>query len=212
MLGGVSGGISKTIVAPIERVKLLLQARFKINRWKYILTSSSLLISLIKSRLTYTVILNLKKVQDASSQMSSAGVRKYTGMTDCFRHVSKIYTLLTPTLSEYPDSVDINNFWLILWELLRRVYAEQGVLSFWRGNWANVVRYFPTQALNFAFKEKIQNIFPKYDKNQDFWKFFGVMLASGGLAGAGSLTFVYPLDFARTRLGADVGKAAKGTV
>ena len=36
MLGGVSGGISKTIVAPIERVKLLLQARFKINRWKYI--------------------------------------------------------------------------------------------------------------------------------------------------------------------------------
>ena len=36
------------------------------------------------------------------------------------------------------------------------------------------------------------------------------MLASGGLAGAGSLTFVYPLDFARTRLGADVGKAAKG--
>merc|ERR1711937_252318 len=80
MLGGVSGGISKTIVAPIERVKLLLQ------------------------------------VQDASTQMSAAGVRKYTGMTDCFR----------------------------------RVYAEQGVLSFWRGNWANVVRYFPTQALNFA--------------------------------------------------------------
>ena len=90
------------------------------------------------------------------------------------------------------------------------MYAEQGLLSFWRGNWANVVRYFPTQALNFAFKEKIQKLFPKYDKNQDFWKFFGVMLASGGLAGAGSLTFVYPLGFARTRLGADVGKAAKG--
>jgi len=31
-------------------------------------------------------------------------------------------------------------------------------------------------------------------------------LASGGAAGATSLCFVYPLDFARTRLAADVGK------
>ena len=29
---------------------------------------------------------------------------------------------------------------------------------------------------------------------------------AGGLAGAGSLLIVYPLDFARTRLAADVGK------
>ena len=31
-------------------------------------------------------------------------------------------------------------------------------------------------------------------------------LHAGGLAGAGSLLIVYPLDFARTRLAADVGK------
>jgi len=31
-------------------------------------------------------------------------------------------------------------------------------------------------------------------------------LASGGAAGASSLCFVYPLDFARTRLAADIGK------
>ena len=30
-------------------------------------------------------------------------------------------------------------------------------------------------------------------------------MASGGLAGAGSLTIVYPLDYARTRLASDVG-------
>lgn len=30
-------------------------------------------------------------------------------------------------------------------------------------------------------------------------------MASGGLAGAGSLCFVYPLDYARTRLASDVG-------
>ena len=39
-------------------------------------------------------------------------------------------------------------------------------------------------------------------------KFFAGNLASGGAAGATSLCFVYPLDFARTRLAADVGKGA----
>jgi solute carrier family 25 (adenine nucleotide translocator) protein 4/5/6/31 len=46
------------------------------------------------------------------------------------------------------------------------------------------------------------------DKKRDFWKFFAGNLASGGAAGATSLCFVYPLDFARTRLAADVGKGA----
>merc|ERR1711957_690438 len=38
-------------------------------------------------------------------------------------------------------------------------------------------------------------------------KFFMGNMASGGAAGATSLCFVYPLDFARTRLAADVGDA-----
>ncbi|TGZ37581.1 ADP,ATP carrier protein [Temnothorax longispinosus] len=38
-------------------------------------------------------------------------------------------------------------------------------------------------------------------------RYFLGNLASGGAAGATSLCFVYPLDFARTRLAADVGKA-----
>ncbi len=47
----------------------------------------------------------------------------------------------------------------------------------------------------------------KLDKKKEFWTFFAGNLASGGAAGATSLAIVYPLDFARTRLGADVGKA-----
>nr|CAH7769319.1 unnamed protein product [Callosobruchus chinensis] len=92
-----------------------------------------------------------------------------------------------------------------------RIPKEQGFLSYWRGNLANVIRYFPTQALNFAFKDVYKKIFLEgIDKKTNFWKHFAGNLASGGAAGATSLCFVYPLDYARTRyaLGADVGKTA----
>jgi len=135
--GGISAAISKTAVAPIERVKLLLQ------------------------------------VQHISKQI--APENQYKGMVDCFVRIPK----------------------------------EQGFLSYWRGNFANVIRYFPTQALNFAFKDKYKQVFlGGVDKNTQFMRYFLGNLASGGAAGATSLFFVYPLDFARTRLAADVGKAS----
>ncbi|KAJ1673356.1 ADP/ATP carrier protein, partial [Spiromyces aspiralis] len=95
-----------------------------------------------------------------------------------------------------------------IFDAFRRIPSEQGVVSFWRGNLSNVIRYFPTQALNFAFKDKYKAMFPKYNPSTDFWRFFGANMASGGLAGATSLLFVYPLDFARTRMAVDVGTGA----
>jgi solute carrier family 25 (adenine nucleotide translocator) protein 4/5/6/31 len=90
-----------------------------------------------------------------------------------------------------------------------RVYQEQGLKAFWRGNLTNVIRYFPTQAFNFAFKDSIKALFPRYSSKTEFGKFFLVNMASGGLAGAGSLCIVYPLDYARTRLASDVGSGQK---
>jgi len=133
LTGGTAAAVSKTAVAPIERVKLLLQ------------------------------------VQHAQKSIEV----KYKGIIDCFTRVAK----------------------------------EQGFWSLWRGNLANVIRYFPTQALNFAFKDTYKKLFiGGIDKKKEFWKFFFGNLASGGAAGATSLCVVYPLDFARTRLAADVGK------
>jgi len=115
--GGTAAGISKTVVAPIERVKLLLQT------------------------------------QDANPRIKSGEIPRYTGIINCFS----------------------------------RVVAEQGLVSLWRGNFANVLRYFPTQAFNFAFKDTFKRMFPRYDPKKEFWQFFGTNLASGGLAGAASL-------------------------
>ncbi|KAI7777952.1 putative carrier protein [Diaporthe ampelina] len=95
-------------------------------------------------------------------------------------------------------------------DCFRRTAADEGVLSLWRGNTANVIRYFPTQALNFAFRDKFKKMF-NYKKEKDgYAKWMAGNLASGGAAGATSLLFVYSLDYARTRLANDAKSAKKG--
>jgi solute carrier family 25 (adenine nucleotide translocator) protein 4/5/6/31 len=139
LLGGFSGAIAKTMTAPIERVKLLIQT------------------------------------QDANPKIRSGEVPRYTGIVNCFQ----------------------------------RVNSEQGFQAFWRGNFTNCIRYFPTQAFNLSFKDSIKKLFPKYNPKKEFMQFFGVNMASGGMAAAGSLCIVYPLDYARTRLASDVGGGKK---
>ena len=80
---------------------------------------------------------------------------------------------------------------------MARCVREEGLGSLWRGN------FLLKKALNFSFKDTFNRSFKKNPV-----KFFFGNLASGGAAGATSLLFVYPLDFARTRLGADIGKSA----
>lgn len=91
-----------------------------------------------------------------------------------------------------------------------RVSKEEGVGSLWRGNTANVIRYFPTQALNFAFKDYFKKLFGMRKDKDGYWWWFAGNLASGGAAGACSLFFVYSLDYARTRLANDAKSAKKG--
>eukprot|EP00054_Salpingoeca_dolichothecata_P036963 m.9355 g.9355 ORF g.9355 m.9355 type:complete len:323 (+) comp7180_c0_seq1:181-1149(+) len=137
LLGGVAAGISKTVAAPIERIKLLVQNQDEMIK---------------QGRLD----------------------KPYKGVADCFR----------------------------------RIVADEGFVSLWRGNLANVLRYFPTQALNFAFKDYFKALFGR--KKKDGWLlWFAGNIAAGGCAGAASLTFVYSLDYARTRLANDA-KSAKG--
>lgn len=143
MLAGCAAAVSKTIAAPIERIKLLLQ--------------------------------------NQGDSKALQGDAQYKGIMD----------------------------------ICIRVPKEQGIGSFWRGNMANVIRYFPTQALNFAFKDKYKQMF-KVPKTAPFHMRLGSNVAAGGAAGATSLLVVYPLDFARTRLAMDVGadgeREFKGTL
>merc|ERR1712063_195450 len=139
MLGGVAAAISKTVAAPIERIKLMVQNQDEMLK---------------------------------AGRLSSP----YNGVMDCFR----------------------------------RTVADEGMTALWRGNTANVIRYFPTQALNFAFKDYFKRLFNKSKDKDGYAMWFLGNLASGGAAGASSLFFVYSLDYARTRLANDAKSAKKG--
>ncbi|KAL3869785.1 hypothetical protein ACJMK2_042422 [Sinanodonta woodiana] len=84
-----------------------------------------------------------------------------------------------------------------------RTYKAEGFLSFWKGNMANCIRCFPTQALEFAFKDTLKAMFKK-SKDDSYSKKFTKDIVSGGVAGALSLSCVYSLDYARTRLANDL--------
>jgi len=94
-------------------------------------------------------------------------------------------------------------------DCVMRTMKSEGLASFWRGNLANVIRYFPTQALNFAFKDTIKALF-SCPKDAGAVRKFATNIASGGFAGSLSLLFVYSLDYCRTRMANDA-KSKDGT-
>ncbi|KAG9326607.1 hypothetical protein KVV02_006118 [Mortierella alpina] len=88
-------------------------------------------------------------------------------------------------------------------DCFKRVVADEGVIALWRGNYTNVIRYFPTQALNFAFRDYFKALFNFKKERDGYGKWLAGNLASGAAAGATSQLFVYSLDYARTRLSSD---------
>jgi len=93
----------------------------------------------------------------------------------------------------------------------RWIVANEGTAALWKSNFTNCIRYFPTQALNFAFKGQVKNLeFCRPDKKDSYLVSTSKNIAAGGIAGTGSLTFVYSLDYARTRLANDLKSTKKG--
>ncbi len=66
-------------------------------------------------------------------------------------------------------------------DCFRRTIADEGFMSLWRGNTANVIRYFPTQALNFAFRDTYKAMFAYKKERDGYLKWMMGNLASGGV-------------------------------
>jgi solute carrier family 25 (mitochondrial adenine nucleotide translocator), member 4/5/6/31 len=138
--GACAGAMAKTIVAPIERVKLLLQLQVSLS--------------------------------------------------------NPTYLHKTPL------------------QVATKIFQEEGILAFWRGNYHNVLQHSGTSALNFMLMDYYKAIARKTinhnrnsnsstyvttNNNQMYYSFL-----CGGLAGSTATTVLYPIQFLRTRLAADV--------
>ncbi|VDL71884.1 unnamed protein product [Nippostrongylus brasiliensis] len=136
--GASAAVVAKTLIAPVERVKLILQLQ--------------------------------------NAQTSLPVEKRYNGLIDCFIRVPK----------------------------------EQGFLSFWRGNWVNILRSCSQESLGFAFKDffKIWTL-NGVDGIEHRYRFLIGNIMAGGGAGIATYMIIYPLDFVRTRLAIDLGKSRK---
>lgn len=122
--GGLAGGCARTIVAPIDRVKILMQTGFLLEGGQ-------------------------------ATQPSIA-------------------------------------------QLTKRIFYEEGVSQFWRGNGVNCVRVFPYAAVQFVSYEKYKEMVQGWFQTEQF----GIRerLLSGSFAGATAASLTHPLDVMRVRL------------
>ena len=54
----------------------------------------------------------------------------------------------------------------------------------------------------------MKTIFPRFNPEKDYFKYFTTAIISGGLVGALSLSCVYPIDLVRLRMAADLGSSS----
>lgn len=113
-----------------------------------------------------------------------------------------------------------------LFQSLKTVLREEGVLSLWKGNGANVVRVVPVYALKFAFNDEFKAIVRRFRAEQSAAAVaaggaatrtklsFGERIAAGTMAGMFQIVVTYPLEVTRTRLtlGPGLGLQYKGIV
>jgi len=85
---------------------------------------------------------------------------------------------------------------------LMRMYKDEGLLGFWRGNGTNVVRIAPFSAIQFVSFDVYKGLIIGDDqKNASFVKTF----SAGALTGMTASTICYPLDLVRSVLSVQTG-------
>lgn len=95
---------------------------------------------------------------------------------------------------------------------VRKIWREDGLLGFFRGNGLNVVKVAPESAIKFYAYEMLKNMIGNNMGTDKDDIGTGGRLCAGGMAGAVAQTVIYPLDLVKTRLqtsACENGKAPK---
>lgn len=77
-----------------------------------------------------------------------------------------------------------------------KIYQEEGILAYWKGNGTNIIRIFPYAAAQLAANDQYKRVFA--NENGDLT--VARRLASGACAGMTATALTHPLDTIRLRL------------
>jgi solute carrier family 25 phosphate transporter 23/24/25/41 len=95
-----------------------------------------------------------------------------------------------------------------IYSSFKKIYVEDGILGYWRGNGANVIKVIPEIGFRFLMfeylKTKILTIYEVNELNAT------QRLLSGGISGMVSQFVVYPMEVVRSRLAVSEVSVYKG--
>ncbi|XP_071715375.1 mitochondrial carrier protein CoAc2 [Rutidosis leptorrhynchoides] len=223
--GGVAGGVAKTIVAPLERVKILFQTRSEFH-------SIGLLASFRRIAKTEGLIGFYRGNGISVARIVPYAALHYMAYEQYRRHINynfpgigngPVVDLLAGSLSggtavlfTYPldlvrtklayqvvDSPKLNIKGMMTSEqaykgirdCFSRTYKEAGMRGLYRGVAPSLYGIFPYAGLKFYFYEEMKSRAP-----DDYRKNIMVKLACGSVAGLLGQTFTYPLDVVRRQM------------
>ncbi|KAL6064364.1 hypothetical protein QOT17_010942 [Balamuthia mandrillaris] len=86
-------------------------------------------------------------------------------------------------------------------QAMKLIYAEEGLLGFFKGNGTNVIRIVPASAIQFFSYEQYKRLI---FGNQDLGPL--QRLLAGGMTGITALVATYPLELVRARLSIQAGR------
>ncbi|XP_020223599.1 probable calcium-binding mitochondrial carrier CBG00135 isoform X2 [Cajanus cajan] len=92
---------------------------------------------------------------------------------------------------------------------VRKIWTQDGLSGFFRGNGLNVVKVAPESAIKFYAFETLKNIIREAQGNKSDIGTAGRLFA-GGMAGAVAQAAIYPLDLIKTRLQTCASEGGRG--
>lgn len=217
--GGVAGIVGKTVIAPFDRIKILFQVTVKPftykEAWKealYIYRKEGLkgfwrgnLIALLQV-FPYTAI------QFASFDFFHTMFEQYTH-NDAQKHfynfLAGSLAGISATIATYPTEFLRTRMamqrdkiiYTSLTDAVRKIYAKEGIKSFYRGIFPSFVGVVPYKGTGFLMfylmRDKMKQAFPQLPQNKLFDFVFGA------ISGLVSQLVSYPFDTIRKKMQAE---------
>lgn len=222
--GGIAGGLSRTAVAPLERLKILMQVqgneRIYRSTWQGLIHMAKTegLVGMMKGnganciRIIPNSAVKFLTYEHIAREISEY-YRETTGngqLTPFLRLVSGAGAGIIAMSATYP--LDMVRGRLTIQEgktgqyrgilhAARMITKEEGTLALYKGWLPSVIGVIPYVGLNFAVYETLKaTLLQQYGLRDERELSVGARLACGAIAGTFGQTVAYPFDVARRRL------------